>query len=215
MHDRPPPSAARRRRSAARLFVTASLLALAACEAGRPGASSTPRPSTGASPTPAKANCSAGSVPAEVVAQKLPEPVARLREDIASAAAACDYARLERLALGGEPGFTFSFGGGTSAAAFWEEAESTGADEPMGLLIATLNLPFAISEREAAAGAPDRMYVWPSAHREGATDEDWRAVEDLYGQQEIAQMRQQGSGFLGYRVGISEDGDWLFYVAGD
>jgi hypothetical protein len=40
------------------------------------------------------------------------------------------------------------------------------------------------------------------------------ALEGLYSDEEIATFINYGS-FLGWRVGITEGGDWQFFVAGD
>jgi hypothetical protein len=139
-----------------------------------------------------------------------------MRDAIAASAVACDYQRLEDLALAGEPGFTYSFGDGGSPASFWKQAESEG-EEVLGLLVRTLNLPHVTAERQRSADDQRQVtqYVWPSVHREGATDVDWKAVQPLYGNEAIDEMRRRASGFLGYRIAITEDGDWTFFVAGD
>lgn len=58
-------------------------------------------------------------------------------------------------------------------------------EEPLRFLVELLSLPFGIEEAEA------RIYQWPS---------DPVAVGGRHG---------------GYRIGIAEAGDWLFFVAGD
>lgn len=60
------------------------------------------------------------------------------------------------------------------------------------------------------------MYVWPSAFADDATDADWQAVIDagLVTEGEAERMRA-GEGYTGYRVGITADGEWVFFVAGD
>ncbi len=61
------------------------------------------------------------------------------------------------------------------------------------------------------------LYVWPSAHAKKPaqwTEEDRKALEQLYTEEEIRKFEQAGS-YLGWRVGIRKDGTWLFFVAGD
>lgn len=153
-------------------------------------------------------DCSAAALSAALPQQDLPAEVAATRQRIADAAVACDYAALEAIAREGTEAFTFSFGGGDSAAGFWEGLEATGR-RPLASLVAVLGLP--------KGRVDERIYAWPSVHVEGATDEDWRAVVDagLLSADEADAMRAQGSGYLGWRAGIAADGEWLFFVAGD
>jgi len=159
------------------------------------------------SETPAAGACSAATVP-EPAAQDLPAPVAEARQLILDAAVACDYAALEEIGREGNEAFTFSFGGGPSPRAYWERLEASG-DRPLASLVTVLGLSSTLVD--------GRIHAWPAAHGEGATDDDWRAVVDagLLTESEADAMRAQGSGYLGWRVGIAADGEWLFFVAGD
>lgn len=55
-----------------------------------------------------------------------------------------------------------------------------------------------------------------------ATYDSWRevprearqALGPLYGDEDFQQFAEFGC-YIGYRVGISESGDWLYFVAGD
>jgi hypothetical protein len=180
--------------------------------------SASPSP-TGATPSPTgpRVTCSATGLAAEPAAQQLPEKVAQMRSKIVAAAVACDYRTLESLALEGDGTFSFSFGGGTSPAEYWEETEKAGSDEPMRQLVQTMNLPHFAEKGTVSTTDPARvtLYVWPRAHRAEATDADWKAVEPLYGAETIRKMREGGSGFLGYRAAITESGDWTYFIAGD
>jgi len=61
-------------------------------------------------------DCSAAGLSADLPDDPaLPAAVADVRRQIAEAAVACDYDRLQELALEGGGGFTYSFGGETSA----------------------------------------------------------------------------------------------------
>lgn len=46
------------------------------------------------------------------------------------------------------------------------------------------------------------------------TPADWEDIRGLYPDELIDQMRT-GDSFLGFRVGILEDGDWVYFIAGD
>lgn len=200
-----------------RRFACALLLALVACgDPGRPDA--TP---PGAGATPAVQRCSASQLSPDLGDQDLPEAVARMREDIAAAAVACDYDALERLALagGGDDGFTFSFGAPERGpAAFWRDIEESDVEEgtslPLAMLVELLG-----TEPDVSTQGPT-IYTWPAvAVHEQPTDEDWAKLEGVFPDDRLEAMkrasREQGIGYLDYRIGITESGDWIFFVAGD
>jgi len=155
--------------------------------------------------------CSAAGLdPAAPEQAGLPPAVAETRRAIVRAAVACDYDGLESLALRGGAAFTYSFGDDARPAQYWRENEAAG-ESPMAMLVRTLSLPWA---RETLEIEPYVYYVWPSAYLIESTDEDWAALAGLYSAEEIETMRDYGS-FIGWRVGITETGDWRFFVAGD
>ena len=165
-------------------------------------------PPTETEPEPGR-GCSTSTIRATLPEQALPEPVAEVRRAVWGAAIACDYEELERLALERGEGFTFSYGGGTSAAEHWRALEESGDETPMRDLAAILSLPYTRNESGS--------YAWPTAYSEAPTDDAWQALVDagLYTQAEVDAMRAGGSGYLGYRTAITADGDWQFFVAGD
>jgi hypothetical protein len=170
-------------------------------EAGTPTATEPPPATTTAPPGE---TCSTSGLRLTLPDQpELPEPVAAKREAIFGAAVACDYEGLEALA---PDGLRFSFGAETSAAEYWRGLEEQGED-PMAKLARVLALP---STQDEAGN-----YAWPSAHGANATDEDWEAVVGLYPREQVRQMREGGTGYLGYRAGITPAGDWIYFVAGD
>ena len=159
-------------------------------------------------PAEPAAECSTSGLRLTLPEQDLPAPVADARQRIFGAAVACDYDTLEEIALERGEGFTFSYGGGDSAAAHWRGLEESGAEEPMRQLATILTLPFTRNESGS--------YAWPTAYDESPTDADWQALVDagLQTQAEVDQMKAAGS-YLGYRTAITADGDWQFFVAGD
>ena len=195
------------------LAVVAALLAsllTAGCGGGDTPAAPKDRtgPRTVTEPFPGlgRPRCSAGGLSADLAAQELPSPVADMRARIARAAVDCDYDALERLGRARGESFEFSYGAARSAARYWRTLEASG--EPvMAALVKVLSLPFA----RARSG----VYVWPSAHREHPNEADWKALRRLYSPAEIERMREAGTGYLGWRVGIAGDGDWQFFIAGD
>ena len=132
----------------------------------------------------------------------LPDPVAETRAAILAAAEAGDYDALAALA-GDE--FHYSFGGPLEGgpAAYWRAAEENG-ERPLEALAAILRLPYAL-----ASG----LYVWPFAHGSDPsqfTEYERGLLAEIPGG---APVRPEG--YLGWRAGISPDGEWRFYVAGD
>ena len=159
-------------------------------------------------PAQPRADCSTSTLRLTLPEEDIPAEVAEVRQRIFDAAVACDYDTLEQIALEKGAGFTFSYGGGDSAAAHWRELEESGAEEPMRQLATILTFPFTRNESGS--------YAWPTAYDESPADADWQALVDagLYTQEQIDQMKTAGS-YLGYRTAITADGDWQFFVAGD
>jgi hypothetical protein len=148
--------------------------------------------------------CSASGLSADLAADSaLPAAVAETRQKVAEAAVACDYDRLQAIALE-QDGFTYSYGGETSAADFWAGEEERG-EQPMKVLVESLRQP---------GHEYQGNWVWPRAYADTPSDADWQALSGIYSQDEITSWRETGQ-FLGYRVGITPSGDWQFFVAGD
>ncbi len=166
-----------------------------------------------APPPQAESSCSTSTIRTTLPEQELPEPVAAVRRAIWGAAIACDYEELERLALERGEGFTFSYGGGASAAEFWREVEETGTEDPLPLRALATILAMPSTRNETGS------YAWPTAYEESPSDEAWQALVDsgLYSQATVDQMRNApgAGGYLGYRTAITAGGDWQFFVAGD
>ena len=160
-----------------------------------------------------KSTCSTGrSTPAPTRQSELPQAVSNMRMAIIEAARACDYDKLAQLALAGEGPFTYSFGGAGRPAAFWKEAEAAGR-APLRLLVELLD---GASATRNAGGTT--QYLWPAAYGfERWQDVPASAQEDLrrmYGEKDLQRFAEFGS-YTGHRVGITESGDWIFFVGGD
>lgn len=159
--------------------------------------------------TTADAACSAVLLDLELQPQEgLPQVVTTTRERVFAAAMSCDYAQLEKLASAGPKEFSFSFGNPAGGpAAFWREAEERG--EPvMAWLANVLTMPY---------GRVGEQYVWPFAHAldfAQLTVEQEALLREHFSESDTAAWKQAG-GYMGYRVGIDPDGEWLFLVAGD
>lgn len=197
--------------------VVALALAAGACRAAAPPdmtdptpGPAAPSPTGDAQPTEPSADCSASGLSVDDVPD-LPEAVARTRRAIAEAAAECDYDALARLAA--DDGFTHSFGAGGDPAESWRREEA-GDGEPLRFLVELLDRPHSTVE---AADGPTQ-YVWPSAFAyqswDAVPDGEREALRPLYDDQDFASFENFG-GYIGYRVGIEDDGSWRFFVAGD
>jgi hypothetical protein len=158
--------------------------------------------------------CSAGeSGPPTTVANgdpsyDLTEPVKDKLTRIAEAASRCDAAGLAALAAT-DITTTFGSDGGPEDIASWP------ADDERFMLITELfNTTHGVTE--LADGSA--LYVWPAAFAYDTWEEiPASAMEELlriYTQEELDQISQLGS-YGGWRIGITEAGDWIFFVAGD
>ncbi|NUT54666.1 MAG: hypothetical protein HOQ03_01610 [Thermoleophilia bacterium] len=155
--------------------------------------------------------CSMSGLRLTLPEQDLPPEVADVRKRVFDAAAACDYDTLEQIAEEQGEGFTFSYGSGGDASDYWREVEETSTEtpKPMRALATILTMPFTRNESGS--------YAWPTAYSENPTDEAWRDLvyKGLYGAEVVDRMREQNTGYLGYRTAVTADGDWQFFVAGD
>jgi hypothetical protein len=192
-----------------RLVVVALLVLLAGCgdDEGTAASTTTTTTTSSTTTTAPAVRCSASGLERPAPQQGLPVPVADRRDDILDAALACDYDRLGELAAAGDGQLSYSFGGPHPGgfAGHLREREAAGEDL-LALLVRTLGLPSASAEG---------FVVWPSAHQQAPSHADWEAVRPLYGDEAIDEMIASGSGFLGYRVGITPAGDWQYFVGGD
>ena len=186
-----------------------------------PAAPTSSSPEATEEPTPistptAPQGCSAAELSISDVEpqQGLPPAVEQTRRQIVELALACDFDGLETLAWREGQGFAYSFGTEESPAAFWRMLE----EDPRvprhtrrvtRLIVEMLNLPYCISEE-----GPRTTYAWPSVHCGNGTDQDWDALRPYYGEKAIDQMEGFGS-YFGYRHGITADGDWIYFIAGD
>lgn len=144
----------------------------------------------------------------------LPQPVAAMREAIVSAALAGEYDRLEQLALKGDSVFSFGTGDpaeGDRPGGYWRRQEEKGTSLLAGL-VGVLELPY-VSREELEAG----VYVWPDVSGldwRHLTDEQRTRLRRSFPAADVAAWEKAGA-YLGYRVGIGRDGDWLFFTEGE
>lgn len=144
----------------------------------------------------------------------LPPPVQRLREQLLEAARSGAIERLRPILEGNGMTPTFSFGGDTDPIAYWKESSGDGEGrEILSILIEVLEAGFV----RAQAGTPDEVFVWPYFAQvpiDKLTPPQEVELYKLVTAQDRRDMEEFGA-YIFYRVGITPDGQWQFFVAGD
>jgi hypothetical protein len=169
-----------------------------------------PAPTTIAPTTvPTSGECSASGMDVPADQPGLPDQVTDVRRAIIEAAIACDYETMESLA---GPNFTTSFGDtGFEKIPEWEES---GLYPATKLMVQLFDTPYAFEDYE---GQP-RHFYWPSAFVYDSWDEipaeDMEALRSIYTEEELEMSAEFGSYAL-WRIGITETGEWRFFIAGD
>lgn len=158
--------------------------------------------------------CSAEVLGSELEGQDgLPAAVADLRYQIYEAARACNWYEMRGLL---DPAtFSYSFGEAGDPITFWQWEEFLHY-EPMFYIAGMLARPFGVMP-----DASQPIFAWPSAHAYGSweavPEAEKEALRPLYGDLDFGFFEEFG-GYLGYRVGITLDGDraqWIYAITGD
>lgn len=223
-----------RRRLAAGLVAT--VVVLAACGGGETVSSSAASnddttttaaaaPADGADDAGAPADegsddCSAAELDEDVAEPSgLPAPVAAMRKEILKAAVRCDFELLEALALRGDGTFQYSYGqpGPAGSAAFWRDREAAG--EPVtAVLVRLLQLdPRHRQPREdegPGTGSDVGAWTWPRADTERPSQAEWDELDSVYPGTE-RDVYRRGDSYVGHRLAITDQGDWVSFVGGD
>lgn len=201
---------------AAVVVVFGLIPALTSPDLQQPGATQTPTtelatPTTTipqTSTTPELDSCSVDGLELPEAGDTLPPAVADRFESIVEAASSCDVIQLREAAA---EDFVASFGGdGAESILLWGGEESG----RLFTLITVLGTSHAVVE----TGDEGTIYVWPAAF----AHDTWVEIPEdqieellaLYTREELNQIAQFGA-YAGWRVGIDENGNWLFFVAGD
>ena len=153
--------------------------------------------------------CSATEVSGLDAQDGLPDAVAETRGEVFAAAVSCDWGRLE--AALGDP-FSSSFAGVEDHIDMWRDLE-LGGNEPMRFLAELLRRPFGTIE----SGDGVTHYVWPSAFGKEwpeVTEVERASLRPLYDDAAFAAFETFGA-YIGFRVGITADGEWVFFISGD
>lgn len=144
----------------------------------------------------------------------VPAETQAMIDEIRSAAEAGDLERLATLALDGP--FTASFGQEVSTPdelmTLWEDA---GRDEVLNAILGLIDLPdWYETEAQNEAGDAFAIFVTPRFMHEPANEENRRLLEEALGADYVESAVADGQ-YLGWRLGITETGNWQFLVAGD
>ena len=143
----------------------------------------------------------------------LPPAVAKTRQAIHDAAAARDYGKIAKLVSA--ENFTFSFGDESDPVAYWK-AEDSGGTDIRAAMGALLDMPCVVVAGED--GQP--FYEWPSAAEipyDKLTKDEVAALRKLYGG-DLEQYWVEGTAtgyYVGWRLSIDKEGNWIDFVAGD
>jgi hypothetical protein len=139
-------------------------------------------------------------------AQKgLPPAVAATRLAIAKAAVRCDFKALQRLTEANDAPFTFRLGDPADPGLHWQHEEARGA-HPLLAMVKLLKMPYAVMNGGL-------QYVWPATYQENPSPAHWQALSGLYSADAIAHFKKVG--YLGYRLGIGQRGEWIYFTQGD
>ena len=145
----------------------------------------------------------------------LPEPVRRMRALIMEACASGDIERLRPLLSGGENGTQLSFGQVSGDPI--EHLRSLSGDDNGHEILAILYEVLATGYVRLDEGEPGEMYVWPyffAVPLENLTDPQRVELFKLVTAGDYEDMKNFGA-YIFYRIGISPEGRWIFFVAGD
>lgn len=157
------------------------------------------------------------AVPVEVLSDvsKIPQAVARMRELIVEAAASGDMERLRPLLGKGDNQTQVSVGEGDEDPIATLKGLSGDGEgvEILAILLDVLSTGFV----EMDKGTPEAMYVWPyfaAKPLASLTPSEKVDLFRLVTAGDFAEMQEFGS-YNFYRVGITADGQWKFFIAGD
>jgi hypothetical protein len=157
------------------------------------------------------------AIPVEIIfdMNQLPEPVKKLRVAIVEAAASGDIERLRPLMKNGSDTTQVSVGDAPEdpIAALKSLSGDKEGREVLGILLDIISTGAAHVDK----GTPNELYVWPYFAEKSLDSLTPPEIVELYRivtAADVADMKEFGS-YNFYRIGISPDGKWKFFVAGD
>lgn len=166
---------------------------------------------------PVAADKSDATPPADMVMDLnlLPEPVKRMRVALVEAAASGDIERLRPLLSTGENGTQVAVGDSPEDPIVALKSVSGDPDgrEILAIILDILSTGAALVDK----GTPEAQYVWPYFAEKSLDNLSPPEQVELYRivtASDVADMKEFG-GYNFYRIGITPDGKWKFFVAGD
>ncbi|WP_246660057.1 hypothetical protein [Rhizobium sp. FKL33] len=157
------------------------------------------------------------SPPPEMImdSKLLPEPVKRMRVALVEAAASGDIERLRPLLSTGENGTQVAVGDSPEDPIVALKSVSGDPDgrEVLAIILDILSTGAALVDK----GTPEAQYVWPYFAEKSLDTLSPPEQVELYRivtASDVSDMKEFG-GYNFYRIGITPDGKWKFFVAGD
>lgn len=157
-----------------------------------------------------------GPIPAvEYDLAKLPAPVRELHDKIVAAAKAGQIEAVRTLLATGDDATQLSLAGSDSdPIAFLKSLSGDeGGQEILAILLEVLDAGYV----HLNAGTPEELYVWPyffAVPLDKLTDPQRVELFKLVTSGDYEDMKSFGA-YIFYRVGISPDGKWRFFLAGE
>lgn len=145
----------------------------------------------------------------------LPEPVARMRQLIMDAATTGDPEKLRALLGTGPTATRLALAGTDSDPVDYLKSLSgdAGGQEILAIMLDILNTGFVHTD----AGTPDELYLWPyfaAMPLEALTPPQRVELLRIVTAGDVEDMLAFGS-YNFYRLGITPEGEWRFFMAGD
>ncbi|WP_434064245.1 hypothetical protein [Pararhizobium gei] len=155
------------------------------------------------------------AAPVEVLSDvsKIPEPVARMRALIVEAAASGDIERLRPLLGKGPTQTQIAENDRDPIEVLKELSGDQDGIEILAILLDVLSTGFVLVDKDT----PDAAYVWPYFTEKSLGSLTPPEKVDLFRlvtAGDVAGM-EEGGNYNFYRVGITPDGEWKFFIAGD
>ena len=157
------------------------------------------------------------SKPVEVIydISKVPEPVRKMREQIVEAAASGDLERLRPLLGTGSSQTQVTVGEPTDdpISALKDLSGDPEGDEILAIMLDVISTGFV----HVGQGTADEMYVWPyfaEKDLKALTPPERVELLRIVTAGDLADMQEFG-GYNFYRLGITPDGKWKYFTAGD
>ena len=146
---------------------------------------------------------------------KLPAPVRELHDKLVAAAVAGQIEALRGLLNPGEGATQLSLGGteGDPITFIKSLSGDEGGQEILAILLEVLNAGYV----HLSPGTPEELYVWPyffAVPLDKLTDRQRVELFKLVTSGDYEDMKSFGT-YIFYRVGISPDGKWRFFLSGE